>query len=111
LSPVLPRVFTTDPAVIDRAAAGLLVLAIALLPGAVAFGLDGVLIGAAEYRFLSVLMIVSFAVFALAIVVLTRPAGAGIVTIWLAVATWMGARAVGCAWRWHVLRGGRLLVR
>jgi hypothetical protein len=87
------------------------VLAITLLPGGVAFGLDGVLIGAAEFRFLSVLMAVAFAVFAVAIVALTLPAGAGIVTIWLALAAWMGARAVGCAWRWHVIGGGRLLVR
>ena len=65
LSPLLPRVFTSDEAVIERATAGLLVLAVTLVPGAVAFALDGVLIGAAEFRFQSILMIVALAVFLL----------------------------------------------
>ena len=52
LSPLLPHVFTNDAAVIARATPALLYLAVLLLPGAIAFALDGVLIGAADYRFL-----------------------------------------------------------
>ena len=52
LSSVLPHAFTDDPAVIERATSALRYLALMLLPGAIAFALDGVLIGAADYRFL-----------------------------------------------------------
>ena len=51
-SPLLARLFSTDPAVISRATTGLLLLAVLLVPGAIAFAYDGVLIGAADYRFL-----------------------------------------------------------
>ena len=103
LSPLLPRVFTSDEAVIDRATAGLLVLAITLVPGAVAFALDGVLIGAAEFRFQSILMIVVLAVFLPALALLGRSSDLGIVGIWTAVGVWMVVRAGGSQWRWRHL--------
>ena len=53
-APVLPRLFTTDDAVATRASSALWILAVAVLPAAVAFAHDGVLIGAADYRFLGV---------------------------------------------------------
>ena len=49
---MLPHAFTDDPAVISRATAVVLWLAALLVPGAVAFAYDGVLIGAGDYRFL-----------------------------------------------------------
>ena len=52
LAPVLPHAFTDDPAVISRTTAVVLWLAAMLVPAAVAFAYDGVLIGAADYRFL-----------------------------------------------------------
>ncbi|MDG2233841.1 MAG: MATE family efflux transporter, partial [Ilumatobacter sp.] len=51
-SPLLARAFSTDGDVISRATSGLLILAVLLLPGAVAFAYDGILIGAADYRFI-----------------------------------------------------------
>ena len=52
LAPLLPHLFTDDRRVISRAVAALWWLAVMLLPGAVAFAYDGVLIGAGDYRFL-----------------------------------------------------------
>ena len=48
----MPHLFTDDPAVQQRMTAGLLVLAVMQLPGAMAFALDGALIGAHDERFL-----------------------------------------------------------
>ena len=51
-STLLPQAFSDDPAVVSRATSALLLLAVVLLPGAVAFADDGVLIGLGDYRFL-----------------------------------------------------------
>ena len=64
------------------------------LPAAVAMGLDGVLIGGGDYRFLgraSVAYLAAFAPFAIA--TLVWPA-LGIVGVWLAMPVWLVARAV-----------------
>ena len=58
-APLLARVFSADPAVVSRTAAGLVVLGLMLLPGAVAFALDGVLIGAGDVRFLGRAMVIA----------------------------------------------------
>ena len=52
LAPVLPHTFTDDPTVVSRATAVVLWLAAMVVPAAVAFAYDGVLIGAGDYRFL-----------------------------------------------------------
>jgi putative MATE family efflux protein len=97
LAPLLPRVFSADGAVIARAGVALALLAVVLVPGAVAFAYDGILIGAADYRFLG---LAAFAYLALAVplgvVVLLangdRPVG--IAGIWVSLALWMTLRAV-----------------
>ena len=48
----LAHVFTSDPAVVSRATVALVLLALAQPAAGVAMSLDGVLIGAADYRFL-----------------------------------------------------------
>ena len=68
LAPVLPHAFTGDPAVVERATAVVLWLAVLLVPAAVAFAYDGVLIGAGDYRFLGLA--------ALAYLVAVAPLGA-----------------------------------
>ncbi len=94
LAPVLPHVFTDDPAVISRATAALWYLAFMLLPGAVAFGLDGVLIGAADYRFLGRAAFgYLLAVLPIAMVVIAVPS-AGIAGIWIGLVVWMILRAI-----------------
>jgi putative MATE family efflux protein len=93
-SPLLARAFTADEAVVSRATTGLIILAIMLLPGAVAFAYDGILIGAADYRFIG---LASFAylvaVVPIAVAVLLTPS-LGIAGIWGGLLLWMVLRAV-----------------
>ncbi len=89
----LAHVFTSDPAVASRATAALVLLGVLQPAAGIAMGLDGVLIGAADYRFLgraSALCAVAF--LPLAAATLAVPA-LGIVGIWLALNVWMVARA------------------
>jgi len=96
-APLLARTFSADPAVVERATAGLLVLAVLMIPGAVAFGYDGVLIGAGDYRFLGrAALAYLLAVIPVSIVVLavsTPGSTFGIVGIWGGLTVWMTLRA------------------
>ncbi|HEX6785974.1 MAG TPA: MATE family efflux transporter [Acidimicrobiales bacterium] len=105
LSPVLARVFSGDPAVTSRVTAGLVVLALLLLPGSVAFALDGVLIGAGDVRFLGRAMVIALAIYVPFVALPLLHPSLGIVGVWAALAIWMTARAVlmqrrfaGTAW-------------
>jgi Na+-driven multidrug efflux pump len=83
----------------------MVVLGLLLLPGAIAFALDGVLIGAGDVRFLGRAMVIALAIYLpFAALPLAWPA-LGIVGVWSALALWMVARAVlmnrrfrGVAW-------------
>jgi Na+-driven multidrug efflux pump len=91
---VLPKVFTTDPAVQSRATAALLLLAILQPLGGLAFALDGVLIGAADFAALARIMAVSLLFWLpMAVATLLQPA-LGIIGVWSAIVTWMAARVV-----------------
>jgi putative MATE family efflux protein len=93
-STVLPLVFTSDPDVRSRATAALLMLAVLQPLGGVAFALDGVLIGAADYRFLGRVMALSLlAWLPMALLTLAHPE-LGIVGVWSAIVMWMVARVV-----------------
>lgn len=93
-SPVLPHAFSDDPDVISRASSALGFLALLLLPGAIAFADDGVLIGAGDYRFLGVAAFGYLAAVApIAVVVLATPS-LGIAGIWIGLVVWMVLRAV-----------------
>jgi putative MATE family efflux protein len=92
-APLLPHVFTGDGAVASRATAALFWLAVLLVPGAIAFAYDGVLIGAADYRFLGLA--------ALAYLIAITPVGLavlgldlGIAGIWAGLTLWMVMRAL-----------------
>ncbi len=92
-SPFVARLFSTDPEVVGRATAGLLLLAVLLVPGAIAFAYDGVLIGAGDYRFLGRAAFgYLLAVAPIAVVVLAAP-GLGIAGIWVGLVFWMVIRA------------------
>lgn len=100
----LAGVFTDDPAV-TAAAGGLILWVAAIQPlSAIAFTLDGILIGASDTRFLATSMVISSAVYvALASVALSRGWGtAGLAvgaTIWLAIrSATTGARFVRGRW-------------
>ena len=94
MSPLLPHAFSDDPAVISRATSALLFLALLLLPGAIAFADDGVLIGAGDYRFLGVAAFgYLVAVLPIAVAVLATPS-LGIAGIWVGLVVWMVLRAI-----------------
>ena len=89
----LAHVFTSDPAVVSRATVALALLALAQPAAGVAMSLDGVLIGAADYRFLGAAAGLSALAFVpLALTTLAVPA-LGIVGVWAAVNVWMLFRA------------------
>ncbi len=99
LSPILPRLFTPDPDVI----ASILLIypfIVFMQPlNAVVFVWDGVFLGAEDFRFLAVQMILSGAA-AVAVLLLVLPLGWGLLGVWWGMATLMLVRAVTLAWRY-----------
>jgi putative MATE family efflux protein len=93
LAPVLPRLFTHDGDVVDRATLALVVAALVQLPAAVAFVLDGVLIGASDFRFLQWSMVAGLAVYLPFAVVVLQVPRFGIVGVWVGLLAWMVGRA------------------
>ena len=103
LSGVLPRLFTSDAAVLDQIAIAWPIFA-GLLPfAAIVFALDGILIGAGDTRYLAIAMAASAAV-AIAIELLTLAFDWGIAGIWAAMTALMAVRLATTAWRFV---GGR----
>jgi putative MATE family efflux protein len=98
-SPWLPRLFTSDPAVVDRASSGLLWLAVAIVPAAIAFAHDGTLIGAGDYRFLGMAALGYLAAMIPLGAVVLGVEGLGIAGIWASLACWMVLRAGVNRWR------------
>ena len=92
-SPLLPRIFTDDPDVLHTATIGLLWLAVLVVPGAIAFAHDGILIGAGDYRFLGFAAVgYLVAVTPIPIFTLLTPR-LGISGIWGGLLVWMILRA------------------
>jgi putative MATE family efflux protein len=101
LSPVLPHVFSGDPAVHSRLTAGLLILAVMQFPGAIAFAFDGALIGAHDERWLARQAVINLAGFApLAVATLLYP-DLGLAGLWGAQLMWMVLRALVNWRRWE----------
>jgi len=101
LSPLLPHVFSGDPAVHSRLTAGLLILAVMQFPGAIAFAFDGALIGAHDERWLArqaVINLVGFAPLLLATVFFPY---LGLAGWWGAQLSWMTMRALVNWRRWE----------
>jgi putative MATE family efflux protein len=91
-SSVLPHAFTADPHVASRATAGLVIVGILQFPGAALWVLDGVLMGASDFRFLQVSTtsaLVAFLPVGAAVLAWHR---LGIVGIWLGLSLWLLVR-------------------
>ncbi len=102
-TPFLPNVFTSDPAVRSRLIGALLVLAVMQIPGAIAFALDGALIGAHDMTWLgrqAVINIVAFLPLAGATLLWPR---LGLAGLWGAQLMWMTMRAFVNSRRWSRL--------
>lgn len=101
-SGVLAAVFTKDGAVRSEAIVVLLILGVMQVPGAIAFVLDGALLGAADYRGLQRATIGATATFIpVAVAVLMFPS-LGLVTLWAGLFAWMCMRAWLNSRRWRV---------
>ncbi|MCE2524641.1 MAG: MATE family efflux transporter [Acidimicrobiia bacterium] len=94
LRPVLPQLFSNDPAVVALAGFLMLHLALMLPINGVVFALDGVLIGAGDLRYLAGAMGAAAAVF-VPLAVGVRLADAGIGWLWGALVVFMAARLAG----------------
>ena len=88
-------IFSTDPAVMHNARLALLMVGVLQVPNGIAFVLDGVLMGASDFRFLKWLMVVSLAGFLPAAAVVLAWRTPGIVGLWSALVVWMLVRVAG----------------
>jgi putative MATE family efflux protein len=102
-APLVVRLFTAEDDVISRATVAVILLAVIVVPGSIAFATDGALIGAGDYRFLGRAAfgyLVAIAPIAVVVVVVDS---LGIAGIWLGLLVWMILRAVVNLWRVHRL--------
>jgi putative MATE family efflux protein len=103
LRPVLPHLFSGDQAVLSLSAFLLLFVALMQPVNAVAFVLDGILIGAGDLRYMAWAMTAASAVLvAGGIVVLTFDLGIG--WLWASIAAFMFARVIGLGLRFRTGR-------
>ena len=103
LAGYLPALFTTDEAVQQAATQGLRLLALGLVPGAIAFGGDGVLIGLSDNRFLGFAAFVHTVLMASVLLFGSIRNGPGLAVIWGLLAVWMVIRAATVMGRSRVL--------
>jgi putative MATE family efflux protein len=100
-APFLPRLFSGDGRVRHTATVALVVAAAVQVPAALAFVLDGILIGANDFRYLQRSMLIGFAVFAPFAVAVLRWHRLGVAGIWCGLLAWMTARAIANVTRYH----------
>ncbi|ADI16064.1 MATE family efflux transporter [Truepera radiovictrix] len=98
-APVLPRLFTDDPAVVRAVLTVFPFVALMQPLNALVFVWDGVLMGLEDFRYLALAMLVSAACGAL-VLLLVLPLGWGLTGVWWGVATLMGVRLVTLSWRY-----------
>jgi putative MATE family efflux protein len=108
LSPVLPTLFTADPEVIDDATTVLLLLAVMQLPAAVAFVMDGALLGASDFRGVQRLMVIAFFIALPFLAAVLRWPQLGLAGLWGGLNAWMVARAGLTSRRWRVDLGATM---
>ncbi len=92
LSGTLPRAFTSDPAVIERAHAIWLMLAFMQPLAAVVFALDGILIGAGDTRYLAGSMLLAGVGVYVPIALLALALDWGVTGVWAGLLAMMGVR-------------------
>jgi len=103
---VIPHAFTSDPRVLARAATLWPLLCLLQVAGAVAYALDGILLGAGETTFLAWSMLVSGAVY-VAVAVGAHVLHWGLTGVWSGFIVLMVVRDLTCGARF---RGGRWVV-
>jgi putative MATE family efflux protein len=96
---VLPRAFTSDPAVIDRAREIWPLFALMQPANGAVFALDGILIGAGDTRFLMWAMLAASLLVFVPIALLSLALDWGIVGVWVGLVALIATRLGTCWWR------------
>jgi len=100
VSGVLPAAFTEDPGVRHQATLALIVCGCQQPVAALAFVLDGLLLGASQYRILRTAMLVALVCFVPVAAGVLRFRFHGIVGVWLALTCWLLVRTGVLLHRW-----------
>lgn len=100
LAGILPAVFSSDGGVRHEATLALLLCGAQQPIAALAFVLDGLLLGAADYRTLRAAMLVALCGFVPLAAVTLRVHSLGIVGVWLALTCWLIVRTAVLLRRW-----------
>jgi putative MATE family efflux protein len=93
-APLVPHAFTGDPAVVHQATIALVLLAVLQVPGGITFVLDGVLMGANDFRDLRWSTTIAFAVCLPVLGAVWHWPSLGIVGVWTTMVLFVTARAV-----------------
>ncbi|HXL93353.1 MAG TPA: MATE family efflux transporter [Streptosporangiaceae bacterium] len=98
---VVPVVFTHDPAIQHQATVALLVSAVTQPLAALAFVLDGLILGISDYRAMRRAMLLSILAYAPMAALVLRFHGLGLPGIWIALGLWLAARSALLGRRWQ----------
>jgi Na+-driven multidrug efflux pump len=99
LADTLPRAFTSDPAVIERAGAIWAMLALLQPAAAVVFALDGILIGAGDTRYLAGSMVLAGLGVYVPVALLALTLQWGVTGVWAGLLALVGVRLLTLGWR------------
>jgi putative MATE family efflux protein len=100
LALVIPGAFTHDPAIQHQATVALLVSALTQPLAALAFVLDGLILGISDYRAMRRAMILSVFAYAPMAALVLRFHALGLPGIWIALGLWLAARSALLGRRW-----------
>jgi putative MATE family efflux protein len=98
---VLPRVFTSDPAVIEEAEKIWPLFALMMPANGAVFALDGILLGAGDTRFLMWAMLAASLGVYVPVALGSLALELGIVGVWVGLLGLIAARLATCAWRFR----------
>jgi putative MATE family efflux protein len=101
---VIPRVLTSDPAVIERAREIWPLFALMQPANGAVFALDGILIGAGDTRFLMFGMLAAALGVFVPVALLSLALDWGIVGVWAGLVGLIAVRLLTCAWRFSSRR-------
>jgi putative MATE family efflux protein len=96
----VPAVFTADAAVRHAATVALLVAALTQPPAALAFVLDGLILGISDYVAMRRAMILAIAAYAPGAALVLRFHALGLPGVWVSLGLWLAARAALLGHRW-----------